>query len=99
MPFVPFSRENRFRRSAAADIIWEQEGRGLEKNGTVVANLKYMGQRVMGKWLQKQDECDLQLSFSVWTNYRLKLQGPCLMDLTKFPFDSVTCSLTFNSFT
>ncbi|CAJ0599297.1 unnamed protein product [Cylicocyclus nassatus] len=35
---------------------------------------------------------------SVWTNYRLKLQGPCLMDLTRFPFDNVTCSLTFESF-
>ncbi|KAL3094728.1 hypothetical protein niasHS_006023 [Heterodera schachtii] len=35
---------------------------------------------------------------SVWTNYRLKLQGPCEMDLTRFPFDNVTCSLTFESF-
>ncbi|CAJ0580920.1 unnamed protein product, partial [Mesorhabditis spiculigera] len=35
---------------------------------------------------------------SVWTNYRLKLQGPCQMDLTRFPFDNVTCSLTFESF-
>ncbi|VDK65517.1 unnamed protein product [Onchocerca ochengi] len=35
---------------------------------------------------------------SVWTNYRLKLQGPCTMDLTRFPFDNVTCSLTFESF-
>uniref|UniRef100_A0A0N5AHQ4 Ligand-gated ion channel 50 n=1 Tax=Syphacia muris TaxID=451379 RepID=A0A0N5AHQ4_9BILA len=35
---------------------------------------------------------------TVWTNYRLKLQGPCLMDLTRFPFDNVTCSLTFESF-
>uniref|UniRef100_A0A1I7ZYM6 Ligand-gated ion channel 50 n=1 Tax=Steinernema glaseri TaxID=37863 RepID=A0A1I7ZYM6_9BILA len=35
---------------------------------------------------------------SVWTNYRLKLQGPCSMDLTRFPFDNVTCSLTFESF-
>ncbi|CAI2349624.1 unnamed protein product [Caenorhabditis sp. 36 PRJEB53466] len=35
---------------------------------------------------------------TVWTNYRLKLQGPCIMDLTKFPFDNVTCSLTFESF-
>ncbi|KAK5971443.1 hypothetical protein GCK32_018363 [Trichostrongylus colubriformis] len=38
------------------------------------------------------------MSFSVWTNYRLKLQGPCEMDLTRFPFDNVTCSLTFESF-
>ncbi|CAD6187811.1 unnamed protein product [Caenorhabditis auriculariae] len=35
---------------------------------------------------------------TVWTNYRLKLQGPCTMDLTKFPFDNVTCALTFESF-
>lgn len=35
---------------------------------------------------------------TVWTNYRLKLQGPCTMDLTKFPFDNVTCELTFESF-
>uniref|UniRef100_A0A0N4UZ96 Ligand-gated ion channel 50 n=1 Tax=Enterobius vermicularis TaxID=51028 RepID=A0A0N4UZ96_ENTVE len=35
---------------------------------------------------------------TVWTNYRLKLQGPCLMDLTRFPFDNVTCALTFESF-
>ncbi|CAD5219929.1 unnamed protein product [Bursaphelenchus xylophilus] len=35
---------------------------------------------------------------SVWTNYRLKLQGPCGMDLTRFPFDNVTCTLTFESF-
>uniref|UniRef100_A0A7E4V0D7 Ligand-gated ion channel 50 n=1 Tax=Panagrellus redivivus TaxID=6233 RepID=A0A7E4V0D7_PANRE len=35
---------------------------------------------------------------SVWTNYRLKLQGPCEMDLTRFPFDNVTCKLTFESF-
>nr|CAD2177860.1 unnamed protein product [Meloidogyne enterolobii] len=35
---------------------------------------------------------------SVWTNYRLKLQGPCEMDLTRFPFDNVTCALTFESF-
>ncbi|CAD5214386.1 unnamed protein product [Bursaphelenchus okinawaensis] len=35
---------------------------------------------------------------SVWTNYRLKLQGPCSMDLTRFPFDNVTCTLTFESF-
>uniref|UniRef100_A0AC34Q0E5 Uncharacterized protein n=1 Tax=Panagrolaimus sp. JU765 TaxID=591449 RepID=A0AC34Q0E5_9BILA len=35
---------------------------------------------------------------TVWTNYRLKLQGPCEMDLTRFPFDEVTCKLTFESF-
>ncbi|KRX68159.1 Ligand-gated ion channel 50 [Trichinella nativa] len=35
---------------------------------------------------------------TVWTNYRLTLTGPCTMDLTAFPFDSVTCQLTFESF-
>uniref|UniRef100_A0A914VR67 Ligand-gated ion channel 50 n=1 Tax=Plectus sambesii TaxID=2011161 RepID=A0A914VR67_9BILA len=35
---------------------------------------------------------------SVWTNYRLKLSGPCEMDLTGFPFDTVACHLTFESF-
>ncbi|PAV66156.1 hypothetical protein WR25_20960 [Diploscapter pachys] len=35
---------------------------------------------------------------TVWTNYRLKLQGPCRMDLQKFPFDNVTCTLVFESF-
>uniref|UniRef100_A0A0N5BPR8 Ligand-gated ion channel 50 n=1 Tax=Strongyloides papillosus TaxID=174720 RepID=A0A0N5BPR8_STREA len=35
---------------------------------------------------------------TVWTNYRLKLQGPCIMNLQRFPFDSITCFLTFESF-
>uniref|UniRef100_A0A5S6QTY1 Neurotransmitter-gated ion-channel ligand-binding domain-containing protein n=1 Tax=Trichuris muris TaxID=70415 RepID=A0A5S6QTY1_TRIMR len=35
---------------------------------------------------------------TVWTNYRLTLTGPCLMDLTAFPFDTVQCHLTFESF-
>ncbi len=36
---------------------------------------------------------------TVWTNYRLQLSGPCEMDLTGFPFDTVRCLLTFESFT
>ena len=36
---------------------------------------------------------------TVWTNYRLQLSGPCEMDLTAFPFDTVRCLLTFESFT
>uniref|UniRef100_A0A0N4ZEI1 Ligand-gated ion channel 50 n=1 Tax=Parastrongyloides trichosuri TaxID=131310 RepID=A0A0N4ZEI1_PARTI len=35
---------------------------------------------------------------TVWTNYRLKLQGPCIMNLQRFPFDSIKCFLTFESF-
>lgn len=35
---------------------------------------------------------------SIWTNYRLKLTGPCNMELQGFPFDHVSCELTFESF-
>jgi hypothetical protein len=28
---------------------------------------------------------------TVWTNYRLKLTGPCFMNLSPFPFDTVYC--------
>uniref|UniRef100_A0AC35TR28 Neur_chan_LBD domain-containing protein n=1 Tax=Rhabditophanes sp. KR3021 TaxID=114890 RepID=A0AC35TR28_9BILA len=35
---------------------------------------------------------------TVWINYRLKLTGPCVLALETFPFDNVTCSLTFESF-
>jgi hypothetical protein len=35
---------------------------------------------------------------TVWTNYRMKLSGPCSMDLTAFPFDIVACHLIFESF-
>ncbi|CAP23097.1 LOW QUALITY PROTEIN: Protein CBR-LGC-47, partial [Caenorhabditis briggsae] len=35
---------------------------------------------------------------SVWSNWRIKSTGPCVMDLTKFPMDSIECSLTFESF-
>ncbi|CAI2357724.1 unnamed protein product [Caenorhabditis sp. 36 PRJEB53466] len=35
---------------------------------------------------------------SVWSNWRIKSTGPCVMDLSKFPMDSIECSLTFESF-
>ncbi|CAA90065.2 Ligand-gated ion channel 50 [Caenorhabditis elegans] len=35
---------------------------------------------------------------SVWSNWRIKSTGPCVMDLTKFPMDSIECTLTFESF-
>ncbi len=35
---------------------------------------------------------------TVWTNYRMNLSGPCEMDLTAFPMDTVKCRLTFESF-
>uniref|UniRef100_A0A5S6QHG3 Neurotransmitter-gated ion-channel ligand-binding domain-containing protein n=1 Tax=Trichuris muris TaxID=70415 RepID=A0A5S6QHG3_TRIMR len=35
---------------------------------------------------------------SVWTNYRVKLTGPCQMELQRFPMDVQKCSLTFESF-
>ncbi|CAD6190581.1 unnamed protein product [Caenorhabditis auriculariae] len=35
---------------------------------------------------------------SVWSNWRIKSTGPCVMDLTKFPMDSIECMLTFESF-
>lgn len=35
---------------------------------------------------------------TVWTNYRMRLTGPCDMDLTSFPMDMVTCYLIFESF-
>ncbi|KAI6176179.1 Ligand-gated ion channel 50 [Aphelenchoides bicaudatus] len=35
---------------------------------------------------------------TVWVNYRMKLTGPCDMQLHTFPFDSQKCFLTFESF-
>lgn len=35
---------------------------------------------------------------TVWVNYRMRLIGPCLLDLTSFPFDSFKCHLTYESF-
>lgn len=40
----------------------------------------------------------LSIPGSVWSNWRIKSTGPCVMDLTKFPMDSIECSLTFESF-
>ncbi|CAO4372918.1 unnamed protein product [Caenorhabditis nigoni] len=35
---------------------------------------------------------------TLWTNYRMKLTGPCDMKLKRFPFDKQKCYLTFESF-
>ncbi|CAD6194596.1 unnamed protein product [Caenorhabditis auriculariae] len=35
---------------------------------------------------------------TLWTNYRMKLTGPCDMNLKRFPFDKQRCYLTFESF-
>lgn len=35
---------------------------------------------------------------TVWTKYRIKLKGPCDMNLVTFPMDEQTCYLTFESF-
>lgn len=35
---------------------------------------------------------------TIWTNYRIKLKGPCNMNLVAFPMDEQQCSLTFESF-
>ncbi|VDO63412.1 unnamed protein product [Onchocerca flexuosa] len=38
------------------------------------------------------------ISGSVWSCWRIKSTGPCLMDLTNFPMDSISCMLTFESY-
>ncbi|VDM60978.1 unnamed protein product [Angiostrongylus costaricensis] len=35
---------------------------------------------------------------SIWSNWRIKSTGPCKMDLSKFPMDTIECILTFESF-
>uniref|UniRef100_A0AC35UIQ5 Neur_chan_LBD domain-containing protein n=1 Tax=Rhabditophanes sp. KR3021 TaxID=114890 RepID=A0AC35UIQ5_9BILA len=35
---------------------------------------------------------------SVWTNIRVRVKGPCKMDLTAFPLDSQSCGLIYESF-
>uniref|UniRef100_A0A158P699 Ligand-gated ion channel 50 n=1 Tax=Angiostrongylus cantonensis TaxID=6313 RepID=A0A158P699_ANGCA len=35
---------------------------------------------------------------TLWTNYRMKLTGPCDMNLKRFPFDQQRCFLTFESY-
>ncbi|VDM38168.1 unnamed protein product [Toxocara canis] len=35
---------------------------------------------------------------SIWSCWRIKSTGPCLLDLLKFPMDSMSCLLTFESY-
>ncbi|KAE9553462.1 hypothetical protein FO519_003334 [Halicephalobus sp. NKZ332] len=35
---------------------------------------------------------------TVWLNFRVNLQGPCLLDLTYFPMDTQQCNLIFESY-
>ncbi|EJD76102.1 ACC-1 protein, variant [Loa loa] len=35
---------------------------------------------------------------SIWSCWRIKSTGPCLMDLRNFPMDSISCMLTFESY-
>uniref|UniRef100_A0A915JZL7 Ligand-gated ion channel 50 n=1 Tax=Romanomermis culicivorax TaxID=13658 RepID=A0A915JZL7_ROMCU len=34
----------------------------------------------------------------IWTNYRMRVKAPCVMDLKMFPFDKQRCSLIFESY-
>ncbi len=34
----------------------------------------------------------------IWANYRLKVTGPCKLNLARFPFDALQCSLVFESY-
>ncbi|KAL7080019.1 hypothetical protein ACQ4LE_000027 [Meloidogyne hapla] len=35
---------------------------------------------------------------TIWVNYRVRIKGPCAMDLTNFPMDIQTCHLIYESF-
>ena len=35
---------------------------------------------------------------TVWTNARLRVQGPCSMNFINFPLDSLKCMLIFESY-
>lgn len=38
------------------------------------------------------------MSGSIWSCWRIKSTGPCHMDLSNFPMDSISCMLTFESY-
>lgn len=38
------------------------------------------------------------ISGSIWSCWRIKSTGPCHMDLSNFPMDSISCMLTFESY-
>ncbi|KAF7636121.1 hypothetical protein Mgra_00004381 [Meloidogyne graminicola] len=35
---------------------------------------------------------------TIWVNYRVRIKGPCAMDLSNFPMDIQTCHLIYESF-
>uniref|UniRef100_A0A915CWT1 Neurotransmitter-gated ion-channel ligand-binding domain-containing protein n=1 Tax=Ditylenchus dipsaci TaxID=166011 RepID=A0A915CWT1_9BILA len=35
---------------------------------------------------------------TIWVNYRVRVKGPCAMDLSNFPMDTQTCHLIYESF-
>ena len=35
---------------------------------------------------------------TVWQNYRMRVKGPCEIDLRRFPFDSQSCRLMIESY-
>lgn len=35
---------------------------------------------------------------SIWSCWRIKSKGPCMLDMRNFPMDSITCLLTFASY-
>uniref|UniRef100_A0A915Q5B1 Neurotransmitter-gated ion-channel ligand-binding domain-containing protein n=1 Tax=Setaria digitata TaxID=48799 RepID=A0A915Q5B1_9BILA len=41
---------------------------------------------------------EIRIPGSVWSCWRIKSTGPCLMDLSNFPMDSISCMLTFESY-